>query len=652
MKSNFVIILLFLFICILYSSVNAQSQRNLLSGKISKKELGQILLSQADWHPYPKIEERKAWEKIPEKIRKLYIQNGEKYLGKPWKQLPATLFLEFVRDGNRSNYQSVFFERRIQLESLVLAEIFENKGRFVDDIVNGVWAICEESFWGVPAHLNHQRKGFGLPDITDPAIDLHAAETGAFLAYIYYFLENKLDKVSPRITERIVEEENRRIIIPYLTRDFSWEGKGKNAEVNNWDPWINSNLLTITLLLEKNIKRRNNVVYQILQSLDVFTNGYPDDGACDEGPAIWAHAAGSMFNALETLYSVSNSKINIYNDPIIQKMGQYIYKVWIADKYYVNFADGSAIVEPDAGMVYRYGKRINDSLLIGFGALLGNQQKITESMNLSSSGSLSNTLPDLFFVDEVNNAKVVKPFSPEFWMPGRQVMVARSFPNSSKGIYIAAKGGNNAEHHNHNDVGNFIVYCDGKPVIIDIGVGTFTKKTFGKNRYDIWTMQSQYHTLPTINGVQQKNGKEYRAENVNFSSNKDQVNFSLEIAKVYPVEAEVMSWKRDIDFIRNSKIILSEKYKLKEWKKPFRLNFMTPLKSDTSVQGKVILYNPVDQSKYQIIYDPKKFDVAVNIIKLDEEKLKSVWGDQLERVELISKERLLEGSHKIEISKN
>ncbi len=652
MKSSINIILLFLFIGILYCNATGQTMRNLLCGKITGQELQTILIPQADWKPFPSIKERKEWEKVSEKIRNLYIENGEQYLGKPWKQLPATLFLEFVRNGNRYHYQSVYSDRRVQLESLVMAEIFENKGRFIDDIVNGVWAICEESFWGVPAHLNHQRKGFGLPDITDPAIDLHAAETGALLAYVYYFFANKLDEVSPRIAERIIEEENRRIINPYLARDFSWEGRGKNARVNNWNPWINSNLLAIVLFLEKDVQKRNNIVYQILQSLDVFINGYPDDGACDEGPTIWSHAAGAMSNALEILYSASNSKINIYNEPVIQKMGQYIYKVWIADEYYVDFADGSAIVNPDAGMIYRYGKRINDSLLVGFGALLGKQQKISESLNLSPSGSLNNTLLDLFLTDEINNDKVIEPFSSEFWMPDREIMTARSFPNSSKGLYIAAKGGNNAENHNHNDVGNFIIYSDGKPAIIDVGVGTHTKKTFGENRYDIWTMQSQYHNLPTINGVQQQYGKEYRAENVNFSSNKNEVNFSLDIAKSYPAEASVSSWKRDINFIRNSKIILSEKYLLNEWKKPFRLNFITPLKCDTSVQGKVILFDSADKStKYQMVYDSKKFLVNIDIIKLDDENLKSVWGDELERVVFISKKKSLIGNHKIVISK-
>ena len=63
-----------------------------------------------------------------------------------------------------------------------MAECMEGKGRFVDEIANGVWLACEETWWGVPAHLGAQKRGTGLPDVTEPIIDLFAAETGAQLA--------------------------------------------------------------------------------------------------------------------------------------------------------------------------------------------------------------------------------------------------------------------------------------------------------------------------------------------------------------------------------------------------------------------------------------------------------------------------------------
>ena len=652
MKNNFTLSLLLFCICVTYINVCAQEKRNFLSSDKTTQDLGTVLIRQSDWHPFPSIQEIKEWNRVPEKTRNLYIKNGEQYLGKPWAQLPATLFLEFVRNGNRSNYENILFNKRLQLESLLMAEIFENRGRFVDDIVNGVWSICEESFWGVPAHLNHQLKGFGLPDITDPAVDLFAAETGALLAYVYYFMEDKLNKVSPRITERILQEEERRIINPFLNRNFSWEGRDENASVNNWNPWINSNLLAVVLFLEKDADKRKNAVYQIMQSMDVFINGYPDDGACDEGPGYWSVAAGSLFNGLEILYSASNGKINIYDEPLIKKMGQYIYKVWIDNEYYINFADASAINNPDAGMVYRYGKRINDPMMIGFGALLGRQQKITESTDLSRFGSLNKTLPNLFLIDEIHNAEAIKPFFPEIWMRDREIMAARSFPNSSEGLYIAAKGGNNAESHNHNDVGNFIIYCDGRPVIIDVGVETYTQKTFSKNRYDIWTMQSQYHNLPTINGVQQENGREYQAEAVKFYSDENNVKFSLNIAKCYPPDAEVDYWKRSIDFIRNSKIILNEEYSLKNFKEPVKLNFITPLAGDVSSPGKIILSDRTNKPiQYQIVFNSKKFTASIEKIKIEDEHLSSVWGNQLERIVFKSLDKELKGSHSIEFSK-
>ncbi len=66
---------------------------------------------------------------------------------------------------------------------------------------------------------------------------------------------------------------------------------------------------------------------------------------------------------------------------------------------------------------------------------------------------------------------------------------------------MAAKGGFNNESHNHNDVGTFSLYVNTIPVILDAGVGTYAKQTFGKDRYTIWTMQSNYHNLPMINGI-------------------------------------------------------------------------------------------------------------------------------------------------------
>src|SRR5206468_10408514 len=132
------------------------------------------------------------------------------------------------------------------------------------------------------------------------------------------------------------------------------------------------------------------------------------------------------------------------------------------------------------------------------------------------------------------------------------LMAARSTPDSGVGLYVAAWGGHNAQSHNHNDVGNFIVYGDGKPVLIDLGVETYSAKTFSSQRYEIWTMQSAYHNLPTINGVLQAAGREFQAKNLSFNETANRVTFSADIASAYPAAAAVQRWQRRVTLDRKA----------------------------------------------------------------------------------------------------
>jgi hypothetical protein len=627
----------------------AQAPRNYLSGRFTPDQLNSLLIPQQNWHPYPNLNDHELRAVISEDIRNQYIKKAETFLGKNWEILPATVLLDFAKNGNRSRYENIMFGRRQRLTCLILAEIFENKGRFTNDIANGVWAICEETFWGVPAHLGTQRRGVGLPDVTEPTIDLFAAETGELLAWAYYLLGDKLDLVSPLIKERIYLEEDRRIISSFLERtDYWWMGFNAERSVNNWNPWINSNVLNIVLLLEKNETRRAQAVYKSMQSIDIFINSYPDDGGCDEGPGYWSRAGGSLFDYLELLYLATDGKISIFNEPLVQKMGQFIYKAWIHDDYYIDFADASAINQPEAGLVYRFGKRINDPMMKGFGAYLALRQKNGRSNADPDDGSLIRVIPDLLATNEMIAEKPVEPYLADFWLPGLQVMAARSYPDSEKDIYVAAKGGHNAESHNHNDVGNFIVYADGRPLLIDIGVETYTAKTFSSNRYDIWTMQSQYHNLPTINGIQQKDGREYRAENARFTANAKQVKFSLDLAKTYPADAMVTSWNREIILDRGRKLTLSEKYELQSWKEPVKLNLMTAFKTDVSVPGQVILTDKQDPSRiYEMTYDPEKFNVVAESKEVTDGRLMPVWGNSLVRLVFTAKDKSLAGKYQV-----
>ena len=618
----------------------SQAPRNLLTGGLSEQSLAAALIPAAEWHPYPTIQDRAAWEGVPQEIRAGFIRGAEQYLNTTWERIPATVTLQYIRNGNRSTYDAMNTRQREKLATLVLAEVFENEGRFLDEIANGIWAISEQTYWGSTAHLGMQRVGNGLPDVTEPIVELFAAETGALFAWTDYLLGERLDKVSPLLRKRIRAEVDRRILTPALERDdFWWMGFGERQNVNNWNPWINSNWLTAVLLLEADPQRRTASVYKIMRSLDNFINIYPDDGASDEGPGYWGRAGASLFDNLELLRSATNGTVDIYRSPLVRSMGQYIYRVYIKDEYFVPMGDASAKITPDPELVYQYGKRIGDPVMQGFGALLA-QRRGPYRPGSSSPGRI---LPALFVAREIAAAKVSEPLLGSVWLADLQLMAARSIPNSAQGLYVAAWGGHNAQSHNHNDVGNFIVYADGKPVLIDVGVETYSAKTFSAQRYEIWTMQSAYHNLPTINGVMQGAGREFQAKDVSFNETATRVTFSADIASAYPAAAAIQRWQRRVTLDRRAHVVeVEDRYELRKSKEPVRLNLMTPLRVDTSRPGEARL-----GGRYLLTYDARELHAVAEEIPISDEHLRAVWGDRVERLVLTANGTALRGGYRV-----
>jgi hypothetical protein len=625
-----------LLVVILAGPATAEEERFKLRELYPQEKVGQVLIPRERWQPWPKCSDRSAWEELPAQVRKDLVASGEQHLGQAWPDLPATLFLEYAREGNRSRYEHEHFARRTALTDLIIAECVEGKGRFLDTIANGVWAICEESFWGVPAHVGAQKAGSGLPDPEEPIVDLFAAETGESLAWTSYLVGEQLDRVSPMIGKRIGYEIDRRILTPCLTRDdFGWMGFG-GGRVNNWNPWCNSNWLTCALLVEPDEGRRVAAVAKIVRSLDHFLDAYDDDGGCDEGPGYWSRAGASLLDCLELLHSATNGAIDVYDRPLIKEIGRYIYRVHIADDYFVNFADASAKASPPGELVYRYGKRIGDERLAGFGAYLWARRRGDGTGFADGGGyTVGRYLPAIFNAAGMAAAPAQAPLPRDAWLGGIQVMTARDRDGSTAGFFVAAKGGHNAESHNHNDVGNFIVYRNGRPILIDVGVETYSRKTFSGRRYEIWTMQSAYHNLPTVDGVTQSPGRQFAARNVAHEATDDQAELRLDIAGAYAAQANVKTWVRTVRLNRGRNVEVVEDYALTKPAGEITLSLMTPCRVQAEKPGQLLL-EPVSagepRAAVRVLYDKARLQAVLETIPVEDGHLRSVWPAQMTRI--------------------
>ncbi len=566
-------------------------------------------------------------DSIPAEMRQSYIDYGEKYHHKDWNSLPWTVFAENKITGNRVNYEGCNFEKRRQLAALVMAEIMENKGRFLNDIINGLGSFCEESWWGIPAHYG---KRIPLTDLQE--VDLFNAETASLIAWTRYMLQPQLDKFSPDVCQRIDKEIEHRILKPAVERDYWWKTAGMN-----WNPWICSNWLTCVLICEHDDNRRNEAIKQIRKATEAFINAYPADGGCDEGPGYWDRAAASMFEILR-LWPNQTDFIPFADK--IRAMAAYAYKTYIGHDYCVNFADAhenKAVQQ--VNIVYPFGLWLNDLTMRQFGAYLAKQKKLfnNPAKLYDKSGNFPALGRELLFLRQINQLIVETPQEPllkDVWLDHLQIMAARRGK-----LFVAMKGGTNGESHNHNDVGSFIVYAENEPLLIDPGVGEYTAKTFSKERYNIWTMQSQYHNLPQINGIDQKDGKRYAAKIVNHKNGQ----LALDITNAYPQDASVKSWVRSLN-ISSKRISITETYELSEYKQPTRLMLISILRPTLSSNGIISL------GSHQICFDNRQLEASIEDIsgKLDP-LLNQIWGKEMYRIIFTNKSVTIKGNIKYTI---
>ena len=638
---------------------SSHPQRNLLGGPPESHQLGKdlpgiqaALLPYGEWTPFPAADDRASWEALDATTVSRLVAAGEEAAAKEWAVLPATVYLDYMRNGDRRSYQVPWSERRNRLIALVLAESAEGKGRFLDPITNGLWLLFEESSWVYPAHIFMQRAGSDLPDINEPIVDLGVGETAALVTWIDYLLGPQLDTVSPMTRKRLTHEVQQRLLEPCLERaDFWWMAWDTQGHpINNWNPWIVANWLSSALLIEKDPELRARHVEKAQRVLDQFLNSYPADGGCDEGPSYWGRAGASTFEALDWMHGASGGKISVFDEPLIAGMGRYILTAHVGHEWYMNFADANARTVVDGPLVYRYGKAIDDDELAAFGVWLWQRH---QGKAAPPNQSLGRIVPELFLAAEMAKQTATDPLPRDGWLPDLQLMPARDQAGTTDGLYVTAKGGHNDESHNHNDVGSFIAYLDCSPLIIDVGPEYYTAKTFSAQRYEIWTMRSTWHNVPLINGHEQAPGRAFAAGDVQYQADATSASLALDLAAAYPADAGIKSWQRNITLHRGEALSITDNYALSAATNPNEYHYVTNRSVDISRPGRVRLgKSPSAETGRgaELTYDATALEAHVTTMDVTDSRLIDVWGKQIHRIDLVEKTTPLTATRTIRIS--
>ena len=468
------------------------------------------------------VSDRRAWAgvaKLP--AFRGYVRRAQTLLDKPVPELTDELFFQFSKTGNRTNYQRPFSRRRGNLKTLVLAECVENTGRFLPAIAKYLKAICAEKTWVLPAH-DRGLRNFRRQEIS---IDLASAQLAWDLATVDHLLGEKL---SGAVRKKLRAEVRHRVLDPY--RKMVTSGERLNWWIrgtNNWNAVCHAGVVGAALTMIEAPTDRAVYVAAAELHLRRFLAGFTDDGYCTEGLGYWNYGFGHYVLLAEVVHQATGGRVDLVQlDRKIPRVARFPVKIEIAEGIYPAFADCSINAKPTPRYMAWLDRRLRLGLRRwGIESLANAQGRLYEAVLLAFPNSASRTKPA--------RAKETKR-APRSWFDAAGILVCRAAAEGN--LSAALKGGHNNEHHNHNDLGSFVVALRGKTPLLDPGAEVYTARTFSDRRYDSDVLNSFGHPVPRVAGRLQRAGRNARAKvlRTDFTDRADTL--VLDIASAYDVK--------------------------------------------------------------------------------------------------------------------
>ncbi len=570
-----------------------------------------------DYHLAPDSQDRSFWERDEEGLGELILCDANALPKEPLPPLLASDYLAFSKTGSRIRYENPYFARRTRLGTLALAYCLKPDEQLRQSIIDCIWAICEESTWCLPAHNSYIRDTPQLPlaQVDRPVIDLFSAETAATLAQVYALLKHALDEETPLIAQRIEKEIERRIHKPYLDEHFWWMGKG-GEPMNNWTVWCTQNVLLCTFLLPTCQTFRHQVAEKALSSLDFFLKDYGDDGCCSEGAQYYRHAGLCLYLCIDILNQVGSDVLKpVYQEPKIRNIASFIRHIHAQGPYYFNFSDCSALAGPCTVRELLFARAIDDAELEAF-ALHSAQLRPKSERHLPQEINLTYRLLELMNHHSLETEAAL-PSQCDHSYPSVGI-----FTSHDKHFALAVKAGGNDDSHNHNDTGSITLYKDGSPILIDIGVETYTKQTFSTQRYSIWTMRSVYHNLSNFPPHEQQAGRKYCSTVLEKTEGQERI-ISMELAGCYPGDIGLHSYRRTVTHHKGRDIVIKEQVE----------GICVPILSLMTVEQPLVEEKLIHLGKDVLIrFSEELCSVEVETIPITDARLLAVWPKQVYRI--------------------
>lgn len=407
------------------------------------------------------------------------------------------------------------------------AESLEDKGRYIQVIEDGLRDLLHQKSWVSP------RNDFGFKNYhgIEYSVELTTALYAHTISQTLYLLGHKLD---PALYEEAVAEIYKRVFNPVLNKINTQNSNPENrflVMTNNYNHVCLAGVVGAALTLIEDKRERAVFTYIGEYYSQNGLVGFGDDGYCSEGIGYFNYGFGRFVQLRECIWQATGGKIDLYDNSKAEKIAWYPYKMEIAEGVYPAISDSGigSIPEP---LVMLY---LNRNFRMG----------IDKYEKTSLTGRTSDNRISVMMVFP-NSASEISPIISGERKEDEQlrsffdlsaVLVVRPSANSDCRLGSAIKGGNNKEHHNHNDVGAYTVALGSEIMAGDPGSIPYTANIFSpKYRYTYKTIGSYGHPVPLVADTEQHPGDEAKAVILEkkFSGERDLI--SMDISSAYNIE--------------------------------------------------------------------------------------------------------------------
>jgi hypothetical protein len=234
-----------------------------------------------------------------------------------------------------------------------------------------------------------------------------------------------------------------------------------------------------------------------------FLAGFTPDGYCSEGLGYWNYGFGHYVLLGEMIRRATGGQVDLLARPDARAPATFPPRIQIIGGVAPAFADCHVDARPSPSTMYFLNRR--------FGLGLAEYQAVDLS---EFQKSLPEAMIFVFPENEVVAPPAAGPQGPALrdWFEQAGILIGRPAAGSKCAMGVALKGGHNAEHHNHNDVGSYVVVVTDTPVLLDPGAEVYTARTFSGRRYDSNLLNSFGHAVPVVAGKLQRTGREAQAK--------------------------------------------------------------------------------------------------------------------------------------------